>query len=30
MKRIYKNMTLTEFYNPLNFVIDYRIRDIKI
>lgn len=28
-KRIYKNMTLTEFYNPLNFVIDYRIRDIS-
>lgn len=28
-KRIYKNMTLTDFYNPLNFVIDYRIRDIS-
>lgn len=28
-KRIYKNMSLTEFYNPLNFIIDYRIRDIS-
>lgn len=28
-KRICKNMSLTEFYNPLNFVIDYRIRDIS-
>lgn len=28
-KRIYKNMRLTDFYNPLNFIIDYRIRDIS-
>ena len=27
--RINKNMKLTDFYNPLNFVVDYRIRDIS-
>lgn len=26
-RRIYKNQTLSDFYNPLNFIIDFRIRD---
>ncbi len=28
-RRVYKNQTLSDFYNPLNFVIDFRIRDIS-